>query len=173
MGLAFVVIAVAIFLDGAERGTFECRRATGTCVHTVERLFRQAEQRSYPAADVLGAAHKWSYWEEAPGAREHLAHARSRAELDAAKLYRSRTTTSGRSSTSSPVIFTRQGLVALLPGYVPGSIDAEALNEFAAGQRDHAVVVQDERWASLPLPVILLGVGVLLLALRGPAPRPD
>jgi hypothetical protein len=122
---------------------------------------------------VLGAGSKWSYWEEAPGARAHLADARSRADLDPAKLYRNRHPTSGRASTSSPVIFTRQGLVPLLSGFTPGQVDAQPLNAFLDGQGERATLVQDERLSALPLPAILLALGTFLVVLRGPTSRPD
>ena len=173
IGFAFVGLAVLVYLDGAERGTFTCERATATCVHVVEHLHRAPVQRSFPVSDVIGAASKWSYWEEAPGAREHLASVRSRDELDLAKVYRSRQEISGRRSTSSPVIFTRHGLVPLLSGFTPGQVDAQALNAFMDGQGERAALVQDERLSALPLPVVLLALGALLVLLRGPSPRMD
>jgi hypothetical protein len=167
VGLVLVVLAVAIYLDGAERATFTCERASGTCVHTVERLHRAADQRTFPIADVLGAGSKWSYWDVAPDAHEHLARARSMADVDASKLYTS--AREQRRTTSSIVIFTRQGVVPMLPGFVPGSVDVEPLEQFVAGRTDRAVLVQDERLGALPLPAILLALGAFLLGYSIPS----
>lgn len=174
IGVLFVVLAVAIYLDGAERGSFACERATATCIHSVERLHRAPETQSFPLKDVIGAAQKWSYWEEAPGARAHLASARSMADLDVSKLYQSRPQSQSRTTSSSTVIFTRQGIVPLLPGFVPGHVEVRPLAEFLDGQGERVAIVQDERFSALPLPVVLLGIGAFLILLpRNPRSVPS
>jgi len=101
------------------RGTFACERATGACVHTVERLTGALPARTIPLSDVLGFGEKHSYWDEAPGAREALARARSMDAVSAESLYVTKPHPERRSTASSTtVVFTRQGLVFLVVGEV-------------------------------------------------------
>ena len=168
VGCGLVVVAGLIYADMAEKGTFACERATSTCVHTVERLKGAVPARAIPLADVLGAGARHSYWAESPGAREALARARSMDDVSAETLWVSRP--SSRSTSSSIVVFTRQGLVPLLPGGPPGTADVSGFTSFLAGEGDRFALVQDDRFSSLPLPVILAGLGLALLLFRGPDP---
>lgn len=173
MGLVFLVIAGAIYVDMAEKGSFACERATGLCVHSVERFSNPPPARAFPLPDVLGAAAKHSYWDEAPGAREALARARSLDDVSPETLYVTRPSAArGASSSSSIVVFTRQGLVPLLPGGPPGSADLSGFTRFLSGAGERFALVQDDRFSSLPLPLMLGGLGVILLLLRGPEARP-
>lgn len=173
LGVLFVVVAGLIYADTAEKGTFACERATGTCVHTVERLTGTLPARAIPLPDVLGAISKHSYWDEAPGARQALARARSMDDVSAESLWLTKPSAGrSRSSSSSIVIFTRQGLVPLLPGYPPGSADVPGFERFLAGEGDRFALVQDDRFSSLPLPLILGGLGLILILFRGPDPPP-
>ncbi|MCM2256136.1 MAG: hypothetical protein NDJ94_10735 [Vicinamibacteria bacterium] len=171
VGLGLVVVAGLVYADMAEKGTFACERAVGTCLHTVERLNGAVPARNIPLADVLGAGAKHSYWDESPGAREALARARSMQDVSAERLWVTRPA-AGRSgsSSSSVVIFTRQGLVSLLPGGPPGTADVSGFTRFLAGEGDRFALVQDDRFSSLPLPVLLAGLGSVLLLFRGPDP---
>ena len=169
VGLVMVVVAGLVYADMAEKGTFACERATRTCVHTVERLTGPLPARTIPLADVLGAGAKHSYWDESPGAGEALARARSMEDVSPETLYVTRPSSGRSSSSSSIVIFTRQGLVSLLPGS-PGSADVSAFTRFLAGEGDRFALVQDDRFSSLPLPLILGGLGLVLLLFRGPDP---
>ncbi len=171
VGFVLVVVAGLIDVDMAEKGTFACERAKGTCVHSVVRLAGTMPPRTIPLADVLGAGSKHSYWDEAPGARQALARARSMADASPETLYVTRSSASrSRSSSSSILILTRQGLVPLLPGYPPGSADVSGLERFLAGEGDRLALVQDDRFSSLPLPLVLLGLGLIVLLFRGPDP---
>lgn len=170
LGLLFVVLAVTLYLGEAERGRFACERSGGTCVLTVERPYRAPERSEYRLADILGVGAKWSYWEEAPGARNHLAQVRSRSELDAQKLYQSRSVPRGRASSSRQVMFTRQGLVTPRPGL---AVDAESFHAFLDGQGERFELVHDARLSALPVPVVLLALGLFLVVLRGPDPPPE
>lgn len=169
VGLVLVVVAGLIYVDMAEKGTFGCERASGTCVHIVERLTGASPPRTIPLADVLGASLKHAYWHEAPGARQALARARSMAEVSPEVLYVTRSS-SGRSSTTSAsvVVLTRKGLVSLLPGYPPGNADVSGFERFLAGEGDRFALVQDDRFSSLPLPLVLGGLGLIVLLFRGP-----
>jgi hypothetical protein len=173
VGFVLVVVAGLIYVDTAEKGTFACERATGTCVHAVERWTRAVPARTIPLADVLGAGAKHSYWDEAPGARQALARARSMADVSTESLYVTRPSANrGRSSSPSVVVFTRQGLVSLLPGYPPGDADVSGFERFLAGEGDRFALVQDDRFSSLPLPLILGGLGLIVILFRGPdSPR--
>jgi hypothetical protein len=170
VGAALVAGGIAIGVDGAERGAFTCERAASTCVHTVERLGRPSTTRTYPMSDVLGAAYKWSYWEEAPAAREALARARSMADVKISEVYADRPTARGRTSSSSPVVFTRQGLVALLPGFPPGSGGPVSdLERFVAGEGGPRIqLVQDDRLSGVPLALVLGALGAFLVLFRAP-----
>lgn len=75
-----------------------------------------------------------------------------------------------RTSFSSIVIFTREGLVSLLPGYPPGSADVSGFERFLAGEGDRFALVQDDRLSTLRLPLFLLGIGVIVIWFRGPDP---
>jgi hypothetical protein len=174
LGLVMIAGGVAIYLDEAERGSFVCERATRTCLHSVERVGRPTTSRTFPLAEVLGAAYKWSYWEEAPGARDVLARARSMADVRPTEIYADRPTPRGRTSSSSPVVFTRHGLVPLIPGFPPGDGGpVSQLEGFVAGEGgDRIELVQDERLSGVPLALILGLVGGLLVWLRGPGPPP-
>ena len=79
----------------------------------------------------------------------------------------------GHTSFSSIVIFTQRGLVSLLPGFPPGSVDISGFERFLAGEGNRFALVQDDRFSSLPLPLILGGVGLILIRLRGPDPPPS
>ncbi len=173
LGVLFVAIAPVIYLSEAERGTFACERATGTCVHTVERLTGTLPTRTIPLTDVLGAVSKHSYWDEAPEARQILARARSMKDVgtNEESLWVSKPhSRRGRTSFSSVVILTRQGLVSLLPGYPPGSADVSGFERFLAGEGDRFALVQDDRFSTLRLPLLLLAIGVIVIWFRGPDP---
>ncbi len=171
VGFVLVVVAGLIYADMAEKGTFACERAAGTCVHSVVRLTRAMPARTIPLADVLGAGAKHSYWDDAPGAGQVLARARSMNDVSAESLWVTKPFSTGsRSSSSSIVVFTRQGLVPLLPGYPPGSADVSGFERFLAGEGDRFALVQDDRFSSLPLPLILGGLGLIVILLRGPDP---
>jgi hypothetical protein len=171
VGFVLFVVAGLIYADMAEKGTFACERATGTCIHSVERLRGAVPARSIPMADVLGAGSKHSYWDEAPGARQALARARSMDDVSAESLWVTKPFSTGSRSTSSGiVVFTRQGLVSLLPGYPPGSADVSGFERFLAGEGDRFALVQDDRFSSLPLPLILGGLGLILILFRGSGP---
>ncbi len=168
MGLVLVAAGGLIYADMAEKGTFACERSTGTCVHSVERLTRAVPARTIPLADVLGAGKKHSYWDESPGARQALARARSLDDVSAESLFVTRPSANrSRSTSSSIVIFTRQGLVSLLPGSPPGNADVSGFTRFLAGEGDRFALVQDDRFSSLPLPLILGGLGLILILVRG------
>lgn len=173
VGFVLVVVAGLIYVDMADKGTFACERASGTCVHSVVRLTGASPARTIPLADVLGAGSKHSCWDEAPGARQALARARSMADVSPETLYVTRPSAGrSRSTSSSVVIFTRQGLVSLLPGYPPGSADVSGFERFLAGEGDRFALVQDDRFSSLPLPLILGGLGLIVILFRGPdSPR--
>ncbi len=171
VGLVFVVVAGAIYADMAQKGTFACERATGLCVHSVDRWSGSLPARTIPLRDVLGAAAKHSYWDEAPGARDALARARSIDDVSPETLYVTRSAAARSGSTSSSiVVFTRQGLVSLLPGGPPGNADVSGFTRFLAGEGERFALVQDARFSSLPLPLILGGLGVALVLFRGPRP---
>jgi hypothetical protein len=171
LGLVLAIVAGLIYADMAEKGTFACERATGACVHSVERLRGAVPARTIPLADVLGAGSKHSYWVEAPGARQALARARSMGDVSAESLWVTKPSSArGRTTSSSIVVFTRQGLVSLLPGYPPGSADVSGFERFLAGEGDRFALVQDDRFSSLPLPLILGGLGLVLILFRGPGP---
>lgn len=169
LGLALIVVAGAIYVDMAAKGALACERASGQCVHSIERLTDPVAPRTIPLRDVLGAGAKHSYWDEAPGAREALARARGMDDVAPDVLYVTRPAAErGRSSSSSVVVFTRQGLVSLLPGGPPGSADISGFTRFLAGEGERFVLVQDDRFSSLPLPLILAGLGAALLLFRSP-----
>jgi hypothetical protein len=169
MGLLFLVVAGAIYVDMAEKGTFACERATGLCVHSVARWSGPVPARTIPLPDVLGAGAKHSYWDEAPGAREALARARSMADVSAETLFVTRQSAGQNRSTSpSIVVFTRQGIVPLLPGGPPGTADISGFARFLDGEGERFDLVQDDRFSSLPLPLILGCLGLALLLFRSP-----
>lgn len=105
--------------------------------------------------------------------RRSLARARSIGELSAESLWVTRPAAGrSRSPSSSIVIFTRQVLVSLLPGNSPGSADIPGFERFLAGEGDRFALAEDDQFSSLPLPLILGGLGLVLVLFRGPDPPP-
>lgn len=169
LGVVLVAVAGLIYVHSAEKGTFACERATGACVHTVERLTGTSSARTIPLSDVLGVGQKHAHWEEAPGARAVLARARNMSDVSAESLWVTKRH-SGRSSSgsSTTVVFTRQGLVFPLAGRSAANADVSGFERFLSGEGSRFELVLDDRFSSLPLSVILLVVGVIVIRFRGP-----
>jgi len=171
LGVLLVVASPLIYVHGARKGTFSCERVTGTCLHTVERVTGAVSVRTIPLSDVLGVSEKHAYWDEAPGAREVLARARRRDDVSAETLWVTKPSSGRRSTASSTtVVLTRQGLVFVLPGRSAANTDVSGFERFLAGEGDRHAIVVDDRFSSLPLPLMLLGIGVIVIWFRGPEP---
>lgn len=65
---------------------------------------------------------------------------------------------------------TRVTLFRRLPGRSAANADASGLERFLAGEGNRCALVRDDQISSLPLPLILLGVGEIVLRFRGPDP---
>lgn len=171
LGVFFAVAAPLIYVHEARKGTFACERVTGTCLHTVARVTGAVSVRTTRLSDVLGVSEKHAYWDEAPGAREALARARRRDDVSAETLWVTKPSSGRRSTASSTtVVLTRQGLVFVLPGRSAAYKVVSGFERFLAGEGDRYALIVDDRFSSLPLPLIFLGIGVIVIRFRGPDP---
>lgn len=105
--------------------------------------------------------------------RRSLARARSIGDVSAESLWATKPYSArGHTSFSSIMIFAEKCPVSLLPGFPPGSADIPGFERFLAGEGDRFALAEDEQFSSLPLPLILGGLGLVLVLFRGPDPPP-